>query len=288
MAAIIRKTEALFPGPWLLGDAAIKDLDEILDEQLPRIVAHGKRADPPSLGLITLTLASGNKVRVERLREAKSDVYCEQDAIVKMEMRLRYGDIVGDLVVPSSDKNEALSIVTLPEASEPAVELFVRLNGWATQYQPDWLRRLFGMGPVGALVLTPVLLAVIMMLGLMTGMIKEESAWHSEVDTLLARGIRTEDQNRALELLLQDAAGIPEKKRTVMLPKWYRLVAAVVVLWGALLCFPSRTAFAIGKGRGSVTRQERYDYFLRKIVPTLLVTGVLASIIGTLLLEWLR
>ena len=43
-----------------------------------------------------------------------------------------------------------LSLVTLPEASEQADELFVRLNRWSEEYKPDWFRRLHGSPPGGS------------------------------------------------------------------------------------------------------------------------------------------
>jgi hypothetical protein len=168
VAEIIRKTESTFFGPWLLDSAALVALDEILDEQWARLEAHRKRQidnavrrerdrlsktdsniehsedqrkvvdkeirqrvqnDYPDDGrTITLTLSSGNKVRVNSFREAANDAHCQDHEVVKIEVRLCCGGIRGDLVVATPDKNQGLSLVTLPEASEQAVELFVRLH----------------------------------------------------------------------------------------------------------------------------------------------------------------
>jgi len=184
MAEIIRKTEATFFGPWLLDGAALAALDEIIDEQWSRLEAHKReqienamrqaRERSPDMRsvddkeirrvaenddryqgdgrMIVLTLSSGNKVRVNSFREAADDVNCQDHEVTKLEVRLYCGGIRGDLVVPvlTPNKGPGLSLVTLPEASERADELFVRLRKWAEQYKPDMFRQVCGMGPLGA------------------------------------------------------------------------------------------------------------------------------------------
>jgi hypothetical protein len=177
MAQMIRKTESAFLGPWLLDQAALAARDSILDEQWSRLEAHKKvqirnavrrernrRGKPdsetehsddesyveekdlrkrieneyPDDGCtITLTLSTGNKLPVTSFREAVEDVNCQHHEVTKIEVRLRCGDVRGDLEVPTPDKNRSLSLVTLPEASEQADELFVVLHRWAEQYKPD-------------------------------------------------------------------------------------------------------------------------------------------------------
>jgi hypothetical protein len=129
MAQIIRKTEATFPGPWLLDSAALTVLDEIIDEQWSRLEAYKKRqvesavrhaahplgnsewpAQRPGYGsdaaeddvrrleqvhesysgdgrTITLTLSSGNKIRVNSFREAANDVHCQEHETSKIEVK---------------------------------------------------------------------------------------------------------------------------------------------------------------------------------------------------------
>ena len=293
MAQVIRKTEATFPGPWLLDNAALTALDEVIDEQWLRLEAYKKRqigqdheSDSGDGRTITLTLSSGNKIRVNSFREAANDVHCQDHEISKIEVKLSCAGIRGDMVVPTPKRE--LSLVALPEANDAADELFVRLNGWAKQYAPDWLRQVRSWGFPLAWILGLSLLLPVVLLGGMTGAISETNTWRNEVDELLSAGVGVENHSRALELLLQKAAGLDQRLGTLHLPVWFGVVAVTLAVVATLLSIPAHTAFEIGKGTASVRRQKRYDWFLRKALPTFLIMGVLASVVGTYAVDFLR
>jgi hypothetical protein len=297
-------------------------IDEIIDEQWARLNAHRKRqidnavrrarrrlddADsntelsedqirqsvendyryPDDGRTITLTLSSGNKVRVNSFREAADDVNCQEHEVTKVEVRLNCGGISGDLVVPTPDKNHGLSLVTLPEASEQAVELFVRLNRWCEQYKPDLLRRVCGTqgaAPIIALffVIFCTLIAVV------TGSISTKDPWREKVRTLIAKGVKPEDHGRALELLLRKSADLPADRQLVYPAPWFLVAAVTAAVVAILLSFGARTAFELGKGAASVRWQKLYENFLRKSIPAFLILGVLASMLGSFVLDFLR
>jgi hypothetical protein len=237
---------------------------------------------------ITLTLSSGNKVRVNSFREAAHDVNCQDHEIAKIEVKLYCGGIRGDVVVPTPDKSRGLSLVTLPEASAQADELFVRLHRWAEQYKPDWFRQICGMGAFGAWLFALMFLLLFLLIGLVTGTISEQNSWRDEVRELVAKGVKPEDHGRALELLLRKSADLAIEPSAIQAPLWFSIAAVIMVIVASLLSFPARTAFEIGNGAGSVRRQQRYDRFLRKIIPTFLIMGVLASVLGSFAFEYLR
>ena len=328
MAQIIRKTEASFPGPWLLDSAALAALDEIIDEQWSRLEAYKKReiasalrhapyplgdsesparrsgygSDAAEDGIrrpeqehefhsgdgrtITLTLSSGNKIRVNSFREAASDVHCQDHEISKIEVKFYCGGIRGDMVVPTP-KSPGLSLVTLPEASDAADELFVSLNRWAEQYKPDLLRQWRSLGFPLWWIFALLLLAGLLALGAITGFISETNTWNTEVRQLLAAGVRVEDQSRVLELLLQKAAGLDQSRGTIHWPVWFVVVTVILAIVASLFSIRAHTAFEIGRGVAIVRRQRRYDWFLRKAIPTFLIMGVLASILGSFAFEFL-
>ncbi len=307
MAQVIRKTEATFSGPWLLDSAALAALDEIIDEQWSRLEAHKKRQIVPDAAeggirrpeqeqespsgdgrTITLTSSSGNKIRVNSFREAASDVHCQDHEITKIEVKFYCGGIRGDMVVPITPNNSALSLVTLPEASDAADELFVSLYMWAEQYKPDLLRQMRGLVFPLVWLLAMVLFAVFAVLGFLTGAISETNTWNNEVRDLLAGGVRREDQTRVLELLLQKAAGLDQWRGTTHWAVWLYVVTLTLVVMATLFSITAHTAFEIGKGKASVRRQRRYDWFLRKAIPTFLIMGVLASVLGSFVFEFLR
>jgi hypothetical protein len=237
---------------------------------------------------ITLTLSSGNKVRVNSFREAANDVNCQDHEIVKIEVKLYCGGIRGDLVVPTPGKSRGLSLVTLPEASAEADELFVRLNRWAEQYKPDWFRQTCGIGAFGAWFFALMFLILLLMIGLITGVISEQNSWRDEVRDLVAKGVKPEDQSRALALLLRKSADLPNERPALQFPLWFTVLAVVVVMVASLLSFRANTAFEIGKGAASVRRQKQYEKLLRRIIPTFLVMGILASALGSFAFEYLR
>jgi hypothetical protein len=237
---------------------------------------------------ITLTLSSGHKVRVNSFGDAVNDVNCQDHEVTKIEVRLCCGGIRGDLVVPTPDKNHGLSLVTLPEASEQAVELFVRLHRWCEQYKPDWLRRLWGAGLPSVPVLAVLFLILCFVIAVVTGSVSMKDPWREEVGKLIAKGVKTEDHGRALELLLRKSADLPTDRQLIYPPTWFLVATVTAAVVTLLLSFGARTAFEIGKGTASVRWQKRYDSFLRRSVPAFLILGVLASILGSFAFDFLR
>jgi hypothetical protein len=62
-------------------------------------------------------------------------------------------------------------------------------------------------------------------------------------------------------------------------PAWLVGVAIALTVIAILLSFQARTGFEIGKGAASISRQKRYDRFLRKAIPGFLA-AVLAGAAG--------
>ena len=105
---------------------------------------------------------------------------------------------------------------------------------------------------------------------------------------LVAKGVKPEDYGRALELLLRQSAAFPKQPGVLNLPVWFGIAATAIALIAGLLSLPARTAFEIGKGAANVSRQKRYDWFLRKAIPTFFILGVAASALGSFVFELLR
>ena len=126
------------------------------------------------------------------------------------------------------------------------------------------------------------------MIGFTTGAIYETSTWKDEVRELLANGVKPDNRGRALELLLQKAASLPKDGEKLNLPTWFVIGAVILAGCATLLTFKARTVFEIGKGVASVKRQKQYDRFLRISIPVFLIMGVLASILGSAIFEFIR
>jgi hypothetical protein len=264
-----------------------EDHRKAVDKEIRQRVENDHRY-PDDGRTITLTLSSGNKVRVNSFREAAGDVNCQDQEVAKVEVRLCCGGIRGDLAVPTPDKSHGLSLVTLPEASEQAVELFVRLHRWCEQYKPDLLRRLWGANPGTVPILAGSIVILCFVIALVTGSVSMKDPLRDEINTLIAKGVKAEDQGRALELRLRKSADLPADRQSFYPPIWFFAAAATMFAVTLLLSFGARTAFEIGKGAASVRWQKRYDGFLRKIIPSFLVLGVLASALGSFVYDLLR
>jgi hypothetical protein len=323
MGEFIRKTESKVAGPWLLDRAALLSLDEIIDDQWSRLEAYKqsqiedavraeldrpRKSDPnPERDLenvrrrarqdsrysgdgrtIMLTVASGNKIRVDSFSEAMNDVNCHGQVVTKIEVKLYCGGVRGDLVVPTADVFPQLSLITLPEASEQADELFVRLNRWADEHKPDWLRRIRGTPSILIWAFSLLSFVLVLLIGMLTGSVSETNTLGQAVRDLVARGVKPADYGQALELLLRLSPEYPKQYGTLYFPAWLVGVAITMALIATLLSFQARPAFEIGSGAASVLRQKRYDWFLRKGIPAFFILGVLASALGSFVFEALR
>jgi hypothetical protein len=319
MPELIRKLESSNHGPWLLDKAALDELDDIILDQVGRLKEHRKteitaavrreqyqrrktdteddrdirkeiESDHPDVTrVITLTLSSGHKIRPDSLREATTDIHCRDEKVTKIEVGLCYGDIRGDLVVPGANM-KALTIVTLPEASKPADELFVKLDMWAEQHRPGVLRLMQGMMPPLPMFLAALLIILFTISGLIIGILPKKSDARTEARKLVLKGVKPEDHSLALEILLRQISGLDNEADFSKVPPWYKVMVGVVLSIGALCSFGASTAFDIGKGSVSVRRQKGYAWFLRIAVPSFLIMGVLASLLAARLdaLLWQR
>ena len=68
---------------------------------------------------------------------------------------------------------------------------------------------------------------------------------------------------------------------------WFVTGAVILASFATLLTIKARTAFEIGRGAASVKRQKQYDRFLRIFIPAFLTMGVLASILGSAIFEFI-
>jgi len=88
---------------------------------------------------VTLTLVSNVKVVESSFTAADSAPECQGQLVKKAEVRIVCGGIKVEMIVPAPDKLRSLSLLTLPEGSEPAVEAFIKFRKWADERRPDWL-----------------------------------------------------------------------------------------------------------------------------------------------------
>jgi hypothetical protein len=219
--------------------------------------------------------------------EVEGSLECKDQVVTRVEVKLTCGGVKGELSVPSPDLSKKLSIVTFPEGSEPAKELFVRMRIWADEHRPDWLRGLNGLPPFIYFILVGVIGLCLCLIAATYISVTAGPSWRDEARGLVDKGVSQEDQGRALELLLRRELE-PQAAARIPPPFWLCCSLVTLAVMAALLCISASTAFEIGKGAASVRWQKWYAGFLRKTLPGFLFMGVLASTLGSFLYEYLK
>ncbi len=131
-----------------------------------------------------------------------------------------------------------------------------------------------------------ILLAIAFsMIAVLAGMNFRGPAWKDETRELVKKDIKPEDYGRAFRILLDKELSGSRVEGSGFIPVWVLCILGILFLTAFFLSVPAYTAFDIGVGKLKVRRQKSYDSFLRKILPTFLIMGVLASALGTVLYE---
>jgi hypothetical protein len=327
VAQVIHPCEASFPGPWLLDAQALAELDSILEEQWKQLTKHkkkeiekafdraktqlqhddaykalddeGKKDEETKLKdkvekdplyaddgcTVTLTLASKVRVVEASFQAADNAPECQGEVVTKAEVKMLCGGVKVEMVVPTPDKMRPLSLLTFPEGSPPALEAFIKLRKWADERRPDLLRQLQGSAPFGPWFLAIAFAGLFTICGMLTRP-REGSSWRHDAKELLDKGIRPEDHGRALEMLIRKELSAQEVQTNF--PAWLLVALVTIALMALLLSVPAFTAFNIASGKRSVRIQQRYDRFLRTLLPAFLFMGVLASLVSAFIYDFLK
>ncbi len=326
MGEIIRRTQSRYKGPWLFDKESLTALDDIVDEQWAVLESHRKHLIDAKVRkehdehnehqwfralsdeersakykemrqraqeryeddkrVVILTLKNGNKVRVKAFREAFTDVHCTGQVVVEAELSIACGGVRGSVEM-STDDYPYLHINTFPQSSEQASELFAKLDGWADQRKPDWLRNL--RGNVGSGAWFAFALFFFLLGGVNAMMQSYKDEWHEDASKLINDGVTTGTQNHAIELILKKVGGFTTAPSTSY-PRWFIAVIIIAFITTAIFSITAKAALEIGSGSSRVKWEKNYDWILRKVIPAFVFFGVASSLAATLIsgVDWTK
>jgi len=103
----------------------------------------------------------------------------------------------------------------------------------------------------------------------------------SEAYSLLNNGLTPEEIPKAVEYILGLQAGYYEQNSITKIATWAICCSIVILILSILIIiFRPKTCIAIGQGINSLRRQRKWIKFINVFLPSFIILGILASIIG--------
>jgi hypothetical protein len=167
-----------------------------------------------------------------------------------------------------------LELEVEPSESEAAQELFGAVQNWMGNIQaPTWvqLAQKYRFGIFMCLFLSLSLALMVW------GQYKTESqkwAYQEEARSLVAKGINSQNQQKAIELLLAIASDYrPSQRESAPGPRFWAITLVVGLGLGALLITPNMVIGVWG-GKAALKRWNAWLKFLGVTIPTLIFTTI--------------
>jgi hypothetical protein len=322
MAKLSFPTSTEIKGPLLIDPTQLEVLDQIIDRHLERIreyrnnvvneQASKEAREGVSEGLMkedqvasyeakckrellstyrfgetrsfSLYLTRGREIQAHRFSEAASQPVGDQETALGFSSYLKVGEVEAKIRLRSS-RSEGISIDVEPNHVEVAQELFGALSNWASDIEaPKWQQRWLEFKELAVVVLSLVLIFGFILVPLLNWGGAGKSASTAEARKLLASGINSSNEQRAITLLLAIASdydpGVPAPSLGTRY--WgYLLLSFVVLLIGS-----SCPSVSIGLWKGK-RRLKARRWWIRTVavaIPTIFVSSLLVP----WLLHWLR
>jgi hypothetical protein len=305
------RTSLAIRARWLIDRAQLKELGLVIDEQrarlteyqdriiaesiekrlpgeveLARVQGLHKRAEairvelrelirrfPPGINSssVILELQGGKIFRTGSIKEALNDASVSDAMVNKITVQLQVAEVRATMEI-SRDSNW-LSLRVFPESEVESRDLFAAIRDWISKHRPGWWQlwwgQLIGLAWTAWLVLLTALLYFSM-----------KGKYRQAADELLATGVSSDNQARAIETLLALEAGYEKA------PPDPWLYPSVICAFLACVVFSIRpkTYVGIGKGEESVKFWRRWIRVVSIAVPALVFIALVWPVLG----EWIR
>ncbi len=313
-------TEVEMPGPWLLEDQALLQLEQILDDEWKRletrrnslieVEADEKIREWQDSGLLktpkekkdkrqefirnpSYTLARSNKNIVlflknkgtyptDKFSSALRDNALLDETVTGFSVDMESADI--RYKIRTKSWSDELHINVSPENTTEAREIYVSLRDWAEKNSlPYWQRlwnKIYGINWYVWLIL------VFMSLMIWSATLSSSTSNAKQrAKDLLNTGITQQNTSEAIELLLiiqtdYDPMAPPVN---IKIPSWLKILFWSGLVLNTLLSFRSKTLLGIGKGRKKLSNWKIWYKFIGITIPGLIIT----SFIWPLFVEWI-
>lgn len=306
MAQMIQKNRGRYKGIWHLSQNALDELDNMIseswkelqklrefkikeevdqrkketnqektDDELKRDVEQSYKFDKNDLQ-ITVEMSNGQKFNAKFIKDISEDPSTKDLAPISLKT-----SITTESVQLKMDIEENYSYLeSYPEAEDLANKMFFKFENWLTNNKLNnlfcvWRDYIFVMMPTMVL----SLICLTLLISFNVNKIDKNNL-SIKAKILLNQDISEFESKEALKLLLTDRFA-PNIEREISWKKKNFLFFLIFFFLCLPIFFPPRNAIAIGKGVKSVKNQKKWLYFLLKILPSFIVLGVLASIVGS-------
>jgi hypothetical protein len=307
MSDLIYRTSLSEPGPWLLGEDELIALDAVLDEQwkllnLARekwlqqdiesktqefIALLGKHRDLKEgeaeshrtnvekevrkwdrrERIVTIVFQDGSKLPVNSFSEAMQHPQVLREAPTGFHVSIRCGDVSCTVSPAGRD----LDVEVSPQNSTLAWDLFIALRSWVRSVKPpawqQWWTRLAWALPVLWIIWGILTLEILTISSDLAG----KAQYQRQAEELLKKGVSSNEQTKAIELILAFSANRFPQGQPWRLPGsfWFFLVGGTFSLLA--LSFRPNVVLGIGKGEARLRHWRQYMRVVFYTIPTYLL-----------------
>ncbi|HTZ89491.1 MAG TPA: hypothetical protein VMA71_04070 [Alloacidobacterium sp.] len=315
MPSISYPTELRLPGPWLIDEKSLEELDAVIDDCFEKMQSEADHRVSAKIDhSIRKAVASGHSLEeatkaVEEMRDVVEQQirwrpdsrtltiylsggrtviatdFAELSALSNLRDEIARGFLVdvaaGKIKVRvslNSSYSEGLTVDVSPDEDDLAQALFGKLQNWALDIAPPrWQKIWSDAGPVIAFI--GGMIAILMFAVIFAANISRSPSrdFKQEARTLLKQGINTSNQIQALELLLAIESNYDSGQNIPGHAPGARYWASLCLVSFLVtgLATCPKTAFGLWKGRDRVKRGRAWIKILSYSAPLLVATRVI-------------
>jgi hypothetical protein len=316
MYVSIPKTQVTVEDPWLLSKEDLESLEqelaqaweelegrrsERLEQTRAEALAELRKTAPDveakdltrwgSYGLeksarrCVFALEGGTRVETTTIGEALK----RRDILDKRVESFHVSLSSGDIEVMVDSRWRGLNLEAKPDSDPLAQEVFERLLHWKDAVeQPPWVIR-WKSWSIVAFILAMLPLYFFLLTFLPTDASRNAYAWRQEAWNLLRDGLKPEEQQRAIEILLASQAQYPAPRGTLQPPtasaglRRLRIILLAAVFGSVVLGLPPKSTVGLGPGAKRLKRYRWWIGFVSKAVPI----SLFATLVLDPFLTWL-
>lgn len=301
MTEVIYDTHLLESGPWLLPEAALVKLDEIVntewsnlgrrretlvearvaasverrqklypDEQLDEKILSELRQDAELLlgkdeRRLKILCRGGKSISVATFAEAFRSPEAMNERPKAFSFHMRCADVRAE--VELREYNGAVSISVSPVEASEARELFVELRRWVLEFKPPRWQQIWrqSLGAHWVIWLFAIWLSSLVVTSTPDS---SRQAAIAKGRQLLTGGLSDQEVRQAVEVLLQISVG--QKTEITPTPSWLKLLFFGGLGMAVLLSVAPRSSIAVGKGVQAVRFWRSWTQFVGITLPLFL------------------